>query len=448
MLPAFQIFLRAAARRFRSDVKASVAIYFALSVIPIMAMAGVAIDLERRNSAMQMLQDAMDGAVLMAAAQGSTANAANAFLANGTAAAFNVSGSPSFVAHADGSITGSMTATMPTSLMSVVGFRDMTFAVSATAKPVTKTVSTQTPTTTTTSTTTSTPNAVCILVLDPSGSQSLLVNGGFSINAPNCEIDVASTGKPAAMFNSGITLNVQNICVQGANVTQNSVTLSTLHTGCATAANPYKGKLPAPPSTTCSVSGANFSGNTTINPGVYCGSFNFNGSGTLTLNPGVYVLKNNTNWNINSGWTVKGSGVTFYYADGGSYIQINSGVTFSVSAPTSGTYANILIYEPDSVSNPSGIPIDGSAKYTWSGLIYLPNRTVTFNAMSSVSSDALTIIVNRLILNSNNSTPWYLASGAMTIGSASYSTSTTSTQTTTTYTTVTTTVPDGSALTH
>ena len=160
------------------------------------------------------------------------------------------------------------------------------------------------------------------------------------------------------------------------------------------------------------------------------------------------MLKNNTNWNINSSWKVVGSGVTFYYADGGSYIQINSGVTFSVSAPTTGTYANILIYEPDTVTNTSGIPIDGSAKYTWSGLIYLPNRTVTFNSMSSVNSDSLTLVVYRLILNTNNSTPWYLTSGAMTIGSASFSASTTSSQTTTTYTSTTTPTTVGSALTR
>ena len=424
----------------------SVAIYFALALIPVMSMVGVAVDLGRRNSAMALLQDAMDNAVLTAARAGS-ANASN-FLANGTSAAFNVSGTPSFVTNADGSYTGSITATMPTSVMSFIGFRNMTFNVSSTARPLTTSVTTQTPVTTTTTTTTTTPNAVCILVLDPTGTQSLLVNSSFSINAPNCEIDVASTGSPAAIFNSGDNMNVQNICVRGSQVTLNSVTLNNLHKSCTTAANPFLGKMPAPPSTTCSVSGTNFQGNTTINPGVYCGSFNFNGSGTLTLNPGVYVLKNNTNWNINSSWKVVGSGVTFYYADGGSYIQINSGVTFSVSAPTTGTYANILIYEPDTVTNTSGIPIDGSAKYTWSGLIYLPNRTVTFNSMSSVNSDSLTLVVYRLILNTNNSTPWYLTSGAMTIGSASFSASTTSSQTTTTYTSTTTPTTVGSALTR
>jgi Flp pilus assembly protein TadG len=448
MSKAFREIFYGAARRFLRQAGGSVAIYFALAIIPVMSMVGVAVDLGRRNSAMALLQDAMDNAVLTAARTGSTTNASNAFLANGTSAAFNISGTPIIVANADGSITGSITATMPTSLMSVIGFHNMTFTVASAARQLTTSVTTQTPTTTTTTSTTSTPNAVCILVLNPTGTQSLLVNSNFSINAPNCEIDVASTGSPAAIFNSGDNMNVQNICVRGSQVTLNSVTLSNLHKSCATAANPFKGKLPAPPSTTCSVSGTNFQGNTTINPGVYCGSFNFNGSGTLTLNPGVYVLKNNTNWNINSSWKVVGAGVTFYYADGGSYIQLNSGVTFNVSAPGSGTYANILIYEPDTVANASQFAMDGSAKYTWSGLVYLPNRTVTFNSMSSVNSDGLTLVVYNLILNTNNSTPWYLTSGAMTIGSASFSTSTTSSQTTTTYTSTTTTTPIGSALTR
>jgi len=47
--------------------------------------------------------------------------------------------------------------------------------------------------------------AVCILVLDPSSSQSLLVNGGVTLNAPNCEIDVTSNATTAAMINSSLS---------------------------------------------------------------------------------------------------------------------------------------------------------------------------------------------------------------------------------------------------
>jgi hypothetical protein len=164
--------------------------------------------------------------------------------------------------------------------------------------------------------------------------------------------------------------------------------------------------LPKPSSSTCTVSNVNYSGTNSLSPGVYCGNFNFNGSGTLNLKPGTYVFKN-TKWNINSGWKVNGTGVTFYFADANSYIQINSGVEINVTAPTSGDYADLLFFEPDGLSK-SQFSINGSAGHKFEGLIYLPSRNVTFNSMSSVASEAITIVVNQMILNSAN---WNIAPG-------------------------------------
>jgi hypothetical protein len=247
---------------------------------------------------------------------------------------------------------------------------------------------------------------VCFLVLDPTAPQALLVNSGVTLSAPNCEIDVASTGSPAAMFNSSSTFNVSRICVAGSNVTQNGGPVSVLRAGCTTAADPFRGTLPTAAASPCSVNGGNVTGYNTLVPGIYCGTFNLNGTGTLNLQPGLYVLSN-AHLNVNSGWTIQGTGVTFYFADQNSYIQINSGAALKVSAPTSGTYADILIFEPPGLAK-SSFSIDGGAGHTLSGLIYLPSRNITFNAMSSVSAENLTMVVNQLILNPMS---WTFASG-------------------------------------
>lgn len=249
-------------------------------------------------------------------------------------------------------------------------------------------------------------SSACIYVLG-SGSQTLLVNSNFNLNAPNCEIDVASTNSTAAMLNSGSVLNVKKACVAG-NVTNNGATVGGLTTGCTTQPNPYLNKLAAPTVGSCTYSNVNYSGTNNLSPGVYCGNFNFNGSGTINLASGLYIFKG-ANWNINSGWTITSGagGVTFYFADSSSYVQFNSGVSVSLQAQTSGTYANVLMFEPDGLST-SGFAIDGTSSggHALQGLVYLPSRNITFNSTYSGTADAFTLVVNQLIFDSNSPNQW------------------------------------------
>jgi Flp pilus assembly protein TadG len=251
--------------------------------------------------------------------------------------------------------------------------------------------------------------SVCIYVLAPSTSQALLVNSDFTLTAPNCQIDVASTASPAAIFDSGSTLTVQKTCIAGSSVTNNGGTVGGLTTSCTQQTNPYKGTLTAPTVGSCTVNSANYSGTTNLSPGTYCGNFNFNGTGTLNLAAGLYIF-NSTNWNINSGWTVTGSGVTFYFANSSSYVQFNSGVTVSLTAPSSGTYNNVLMFEPDGLST-SSFAIDGtsSSGHALQGLVYLPSRNITFNSTYSGTADAFTLVVNTLIFDSNNPNSWSIS---------------------------------------
>jgi hypothetical protein len=245
--------------------------------------------------------------------------------------------------------------------------------------------------------------APCIYVLDPNGSQALLVNSGAQINAPGCEIAVKSNGTPAGMFNSGSKLDFKRVCMQGAKVTQNSTVVANLALNCSSAADPYAGQLPTPASSACTFSNGNYN-NATVNltPGVYCGWFNFNNSSArVNFAPGVYVIKNG-GWNVNGGtWT--GKGVTFYFADT-SKIQFNSGISATLSAPTSGTYKDLLFYEAANLPK-SDFIFNDSVANNLTGVIWLPSRTVTWNAKSGVASDSLTLVTWRLILNN---TTWTL----------------------------------------
>jgi Flp pilus assembly protein TadG len=259
---------------------------------------------------------------------------------------------------------------------------------------------------------------VCILVLDPSASQSLLVNSGANLNAPNCEIDVASTSGSAAMIDSSLP-DIAKMCVAGGSTVNGGAQVNNLTDGCTVASDPFAGTIPAPSYSGCTVSNQNYSGTVNLSPGTYCGTFNFNGSGTAKLSAGTYIFKG-THWNLNSGWTISGTGVTFYFVDSSSYIQINSGVATNLSAPTSGTYANVLMFEPAGLSA-SSFAVDGSSSgHLLQGLIYLPSRNITFNSTSNVTSDGLTLVANTVIFDSLN---WSISPAPNAIPSASGSTS-------------------------
>jgi hypothetical protein len=200
---------------------------------------------------------------------------------------------------------------------------------------------------------------VCILIKDPTSTQTFLANSGAVIGASTCNLDIAANSNPAAIFNAGVNLNFQKTCIRGNNIINNGGTVNNMQTNCTATTDPFVNTLPTPTIGACNYSNMNYTGVNNLSPGVYCGNFNFNGSGTLNLAPGLYIF-NNSNWNVNNGWNVNGTDVTIYFANANSYIQINSGVNINIKAPTSGTYSDILIFEPNGLS-PSSIAINGQA---------------------------------------------------------------------------------------
>lgn len=382
--------------KWLANTRGNATMIFALSLTALVVVVGGGIDFNIAVTGHTQLQDAVDAAVLsgIRASSNNAGSASSAFSANVAAdmasASQSYSSGTSSSSASSGSVavvtmTGSAALQKPTFMLGLVGVNSFSLSASATAIA---------------DRSSSNP---CIYVLDPTSSQSLLVNSGASVTAPSCEIHVKSTGNPAAIFNSGSSLNFKKICIAGANVIRNSVTVPNLSLSCAASDDPYAGTLPTPSSSSCTYSNLNYSAATmTLQPGVYCGWFNFNNSSAVvTFAPGVYVIKGG-GWNVNGGtWT--GSGVTFYYADT-SKIQFNSGIAADLSAPTSGTYKDILMYEASGLSKTQFV-LNDSVSNKLRGLIWLPSRQLTLNAKSGIQSDSLTLVVWQLILNN---TTWNL----------------------------------------
>jgi Flp pilus assembly protein TadG len=373
------------------DRSGNFAIIAALAAIPIVLAIGIAVDYSRAASAKTDLQEAVDAAVLAGARDGTSGwktIAAKMLSSSVKTKDFTVSSS-SFVNDASGNYVGTANGAIKTTFAGVVAVQTM--SISATATAVVKPAS----------------DKVCILLLN-SLLSGLWLNNGATINAPNCQVHTKSIGLPAAVFNSGTTLNTKKICVQGAVVLDNGGTHPNLSKSCSTASDPFAGTLPTPSSSSCTYNNYTVNGGfPTLSPGVYCGWTNFNGSPTVTLQPGVYVIKGG-GWNFSG--SMSGTGVTFYFADL-SFIQFNSTSTINISAPTSGTYANLLMYESPGLLK-VGMTINATNGANLSGLVYLPNRQLTLNSGASASAENMTLVLDTLMVNQVN---WTLDGGAKSI---------------------------------
>jgi hypothetical protein len=127
----------------------------------------------------------------------------------------------------------------------------------------------------------------------------------------------------------------------------------------------------------------------------------------VNLNAGIYVI-NNGELHFESGSSnasnTGGSGV-FFYLTGTASLVIDNGANVNLTAPTSGTYANILVYQ--AASDTSGMSIQGGSNVSFNGAIYAPSANVTLGNGSGTSIDA-DLLANSLTMNGGgtlNSTP-------------------------------------------
>jgi len=301
--------------------------------------------------------------------------------------------------NADGSLTGGYQLTVDNRFLGIIGLSNFDVGVTTTvaasaAEPA--------------------GGNGCIYALG-NKSQAVLINSGANVKSTKCEVHVHSTSNPAFIMNAGATIDTAKFCVKGANYIKNGGTLTNLQTKCAAEADPYAGKMPEPQvPANCTTSGTMDGQSITLQPGKHCGT-TFNGSPTITFKPGLHIISGRMI--INSGATVKAEGVTFYFPDVNSEIRANGGLTFTATAPTSGTYKDILMFEKTSDASNNRYPqqyiFNGSKGEILKGIIHLPNRDVTYNSKTNQTNN-ITLVVNTIIMNSSNWTIEPLQAGGST----------------------------------
>jgi Flp pilus assembly protein TadG len=236
----------------------------------------------------------------------------------------------------------------------------------------------------------------CMYTLGTSGSD-LSVTGNANISIPTCGIIDDSSSSNALSLNGNVTLDAQSIGIVGGYSSNGNVHLTpaTPVTGLVSTSDPL-GFLSAPtiPSS-CSVD-PSYSGNptATLTAGCYNG-LSGNGNINLTLSPGLYII--NGNFNLSGNVSLSGTGVTLDLLGSTS---LPGNVTLNLTAPTTGTYNGVLIYQP--LTNTNALALNGNSGSVFKGIVYAPGAAVTFtgNSGASIYTD---LVVKSLALVGNAS---------------------------------------------
>ena len=264
----------------------------------------------------------------------------------------------------------------------------------------------------------------CVYALNNSAPNSLQVSGGASMTL-GCGVAVnsnASAPDEALHVTGGGCLNASVIKVVGDYSSGGCYNDAEPFQGTEALANPLAGRFSAPAeaSGACTTSGnirvrendeeptADVVPNDIDGDGVYdliagrhCGSITVQKDGILRLAEGVHVF--------DKGIGVQGTviehpmsgGVTFYLGpDTGNSdtIDFQAEASVTISAPTTGPYANVLIYVDEAATGNVSHNFTAQTSAAYSGLIYMPGHDLNFAGDTTAGGEAVMLIADEIKL--------------------------------------------------
>ncbi|MGA2704923.1 MAG: S53 family peptidase, partial [Isosphaeraceae bacterium] len=240
-----------------------------------------------------------------------------------------------------------------------------------------------------------------IFVLDQTAGGALTLAGNASINVPGgVYVDSSSSSALSASGNAAVKAEVIDVhggVQKSGNASFNPAPV----TGAAAVADPLAG-LTVPTYSGTPISEI-LSGNSTatINPGVYS-QITVSCNASLTMNAGVYIIEGG-GFAVSCNARIKGSGVTIYNTSNskGCYGSITLSGNGSLSAPTTGTYAGLLIFQDR--NNPRALTLSGNVAQGMAGTIYAQKAQLveSGNAQVGSTSNPVSIVVDTLTLSCN-----------------------------------------------
>jgi len=236
------------------------------------------------------------------------------------------------------------------------------------------------------------PAKIGLLMLSPNAANAFL-NKSLAFAVLGNPIIVNSTDSQA--FNqAGLGLIVASrFDITGNFVNSGGIILGMMNTGVRPTADPLR-KLAVPNIVGSPVQSAkplviNSLLPTILNPGVYQGGILIRGASTVVMMPGVYILDGG-GLQVQNLATLAGVEVMIYNTQGAfpaGPISISSLGKVALTAPLSGTYQGISIFQDRAVNQP--ITVTGAGVMAFTGTVYAVGADVTLGSLVAAGIDTL-----------------------------------------------------------
>jgi hypothetical protein len=239
---------------------------------------------------------------------------------------------------------------------------------------------------------------VGVVALATTGNSVQNLNGG-NIRIVGCGLHVNSLGSPALSLGLG-TLSADTTDLAGGVTGLLANLLGLVRPGAQPVSDPLAA-LQGPDTTMLpSVPFKNYlSGTTTLSPGIYRGGVRILGTATVNLQPGVYVIDGG-GFSVTGSANLIGNQVMIYntaITQASGQINIAGNGTVTLSAPTSGAYTGIGLYQDRTIS--TALKISGNGNMKIDGTIYAPSGQAQFTGNGSGDTLGGWVIVQSMTLS-------------------------------------------------
>ncbi len=223
-----------------------------------------------------------------------------------------------------------------------------------------------------------------LLLLDPTGSQSLVVSGNGLVNVTgDCgAVVVDSSNAKAAVVSGNGVVSAGDFDVTGGVVTSGHGVVPSPIDHEAPTADPLGLVLPPPPSPTFGAVHAS-GGIVPLGPGTYVGGISVSGKAAVTLAAGVYYMEGG-GFSVTGG-SVTGNGVVIINvpSHSGDSISVSGQGVLSLTAPTTGPFQGVAVFQAPSSS--VALSFSGQANVTIAGVVYAPKAPVNISGNAVVT---------------------------------------------------------------
>lgn len=256
----------------------------------------------------------------------------------------------------------------------------------------------------------------CVVALENTTATGIKISGNTNTNL-GCGA-ISNSRNSSASVSAGGSYNFTADPVAGVGGLPNSITgVTTLRPYHTAMPDPFATKYPTtiPASLNCKTFSQNSYTTSTgtgqnkvttyhlksDSSGVCYSSFSPNGNTTYYLDPGVYYI-DSANVNLNGQDSLIGTDVTIILTGSNpGTISINGTSTVQLTAPTTGTYANMLLIQSANAPANNGNTINGTAASALDGAIYFPNGQVTFTGTNSNETKCAMVVARQVVFSGN-----------------------------------------------